>query len=85
VRSAWSGHSFRRSWQRAGLRRKNSDGSGYRRRGETGVRSDSGRLADRFRIFRAELAIFAVLAASAALLYFEVYGTPIVETTSEYS
>jgi MFS transporter, PPP family, 3-phenylpropionic acid transporter len=32
----------------------------------------AGRLADRFHIFRAELAIAAVLAASAALLYFEV-------------
>jgi PPP family 3-phenylpropionic acid transporter len=32
----------------------------------------AGRLADRFHIFRAELAFFAILAASAALLYFAV-------------
>jgi PPP family 3-phenylpropionic acid transporter len=32
----------------------------------------AGRLADRFHIFRAELAIFSVLAATAALLYFAV-------------
>ena len=32
----------------------------------------AGRLADRFHIFRAELAIFCVLAATAALLYFAV-------------
>jgi MFS transporter, PPP family, 3-phenylpropionic acid transporter len=32
----------------------------------------AGHLADRFRAFRAELAIFAILAASAALLYFQV-------------
>jgi PPP family 3-phenylpropionic acid transporter len=34
----------------------------------------AGRLADRLKVFRTELAICAILAASAALLYFATYG-----------
>jgi MFS transporter, PPP family, 3-phenylpropionic acid transporter len=34
----------------------------------------AGRLADRFQIFRAELAVCAIVAAGAALLYFTVHG-----------
>ena len=34
----------------------------------------AGRVADRFQLFRAELAVFAIVAAGAALLYFTVHG-----------
>jgi MFS transporter, PPP family, 3-phenylpropionic acid transporter len=34
----------------------------------------AGRVADRFRLFRAELAVCAIVAAGAALLYFTVHG-----------
>jgi PPP family 3-phenylpropionic acid transporter len=42
----------------------------------------AGRLADRFHAFRAELAIFAILAASAALLYFPVHALWMVVVVS---
>jgi MFS transporter, PPP family, 3-phenylpropionic acid transporter len=42
----------------------------------------AGRLADRFHIFRAELAVFAILAAGAALLYFPVHALWMVVVVS---